>query len=206
MSNTRRKSQNLWKQPCQYYVWWVKLVIHFTSRHSACKNVNATQISIVSSNTSVSSQADFIWGIDKQEKTWFWFKWNPPWSFEGLGFNFVNKEVRKTMSHALRSNPANIRLDEDVLKKSWRRLSSSYSEGVLIKTNIFALIICLQKISWSRSVYLSWSYVFKKFLRDVLCTAKAVTYRRIWNLWSMHKICKSGRNFSSFSFSLYYIF
>ena len=42
--------------------------------------------------------------------------------------------------------PANIRLDEDVLKTSWRHLSSSSSEDVLIKTNMFALALRLQDV------------------------------------------------------------
>ena len=41
-----------------------------------------------------------------------------------------------------RASPANIRLDEDVLKTSWRHLSSSFSEDVF-------------KTSWSRPIYLS---------------------------------------------------
>ena len=54
--------------------------------------------------------------------------------------------------------PANIRLDEDVLKRSWRRLSSSSSEDVF-------------KTSWSRPIYSSWPYIFKTSSRrfqDVL--------------------------------------
>ena len=46
--------------------------------------------------------------------------------------------------------PANIRLNKDVLKTSWRRLLSSSSENVLIKTNMFALALRLQKTSWRR--------------------------------------------------------
>ena len=46
--------------------------------------------------------------------------------------------------------PANICLDEDVMKTSWRRLSSSFSEDVLIKTNIFTLVIRLQNTSSGR--------------------------------------------------------
>ena len=34
-------------------------------------------------------------------------------------------------------------------------------QDVLIKTNIFALLIRLQKTSWSRPIYSSWPYVFK---------------------------------------------
>ena len=58
-----------------------------------------------------------------------------------------------------------------LMKTSGRRLSSSSSEDVFIKTNIFALIIRLQKTSWSRPIYSSWPYVFKTFsrhLQDVL--------------------------------------
>ena len=43
----------------------------------------------------------------------------------------------------------NIRLDEDVL----------------IKKNIFALVIRLQKTFWSRPMYSSWPYIFKTFSR-----------------------------------------
>ena len=51
----------------------------------------------------------------------------------------------------------------------WRRLedSSSSSEDVLIKTNIFALVICHQKTSWSGPVYSSWPYVFKTSSRRI---------------------------------------
>ena len=41
-------------------------------------------------------------------------------------------------------------------KTSWRSL-----QDVLIKTNIFTLVIRLQKASWSRPIYSSWPYVFK---------------------------------------------
>ena len=48
-----------------------------------------------------------------------------------------------------------------LMKTSWRRLSSSSSEDVLIKMNMFALALRLQKTSWSRPIYSSWLYVFK---------------------------------------------
>ena len=51
--------------------------------------------------------------------------------------------------------PANIRLDEEVLKTSWRRLSCSCSEDVL-------------KTSSSRRIYSPYSYVFRRRLKDVL--------------------------------------
>ena len=57
--------------------------------------------------------------------------------------------------------PANIRLDEDVLKTPWRRLSSLSSEDVL-------------KTSSSRQIYSPYSYVFRRRLKDVfrLCLQK----------------------------------
>ena len=70
------------------------------------------------------------------------------------------------------TDPANIRLDEDVLKTSLRRLSSSSSEDVF-KTSWRRLdqdeYVCLSltssedvfKTSWSRPIYSSWLYVFK---------------------------------------------
>ena len=74
-------------------------------------------------------------------------------------------------------HPANICLDEDVwrcledvfrlrLQKTSFKTSFVFGfrrrlQDVLIKTNIFALVICLQKMSWSRPIYSSWSYVFK---------------------------------------------
>ena len=73
-------------------------------------------------------------------------------------FKIFNRALNKTI-------PANIRLDEDLLKTSWRRL-----QDVLIKTNIFTLLIRLQKTSsrpWSRPIYSSWSYVFKTSCQDV---------------------------------------
>ena len=68
--------------------------------------------------------------------------------------------------------PANIRLDEDVLKTSWKRLSSSSSEDIL-KTSWRHLdqdehvrlsltsSEDIFKTSWSRPIYSSWPYVFK---------------------------------------------
>ena len=46
-----------------------------------------------------------------------------------------------------RSIPANIRLDKDVLKTSWRCFSSSSSGDVFITANKFALALRLQKTS-----------------------------------------------------------
>ena len=48
-----------------------------------------------------------------------------------------------------------------LLKTSFILVFKRRLQDVLIKTNIFALLIRLQKTSWSRPIYSSWSYVFK---------------------------------------------
>ena len=50
------------------------------------------------------------------------------------------------------------------MKTSWKRLLFSSSEDAF-KTNIFAILMRLQKTPWSRPIYSSWSYVFKTFSR-----------------------------------------
>ena len=57
--------------------------------------------------------------------------------------------------------PVNIRFDEDVLKTSFVFVFRRRLQDVLIKTNMFALALRLQKTSWSRPIYSSWPYVFK---------------------------------------------
>ena len=67
--------------------------------------------------------------------------------------------------------PANIRLDEDVFKTSFVFVFRRRLQDVLIKSNMFALALRLQKTSWSRPIYSSWPYVFKTSSRrfqDVL--------------------------------------
>ena len=51
--------------------------------------------------------------------------------------------------------PANIRLDEDVLKTPWKRFSSSSSHNVF-------------KTSWLRRTCSLYSYIFRRRLQDVL--------------------------------------
>ena len=67
-------------------------------------------------------------------------------------------------------NLGNIPLDEDVLKTSWRRLSSLSSEDVLIKTNMFALALRLQKTSSRRlgqDQYIRLGHTSSRRLQDV---------------------------------------
>ena len=75
------------------------------------------------------------------------------------------------------TDPANIRLDEDVLKTSLRRLSSSSSEDVF-KTSWSSEYIHIThtssedvfKTSSSRPIYSSRSYVFKTSCKNVFKT------------------------------------
>ena len=79
-------------------------------------------------------------------------------------------------------SPANIRLDEYVLKTSWRRFSSSSSEDVF-KTSSRRLdpdeyvrltLRHVFKTSWSRPIFSPWPYVFKtssRCFRDVFKTS-----------------------------------
>ena len=80
------------------------------------------------------------------------------------------RKKRRTRTIWTRSCPANIRLDEDVLKTSWRRLSSSSSEDGLIKTNMFALALHIQKTSSRRlgqNQYIRPGYTSSRRLQDV---------------------------------------
>ena len=58
-----------------------------------------------------------------------------------------------------------------LLKTSFILVFKRRLQDVLIKTNIFALLIRLQKTSWSRPIYSSWSYVFKTSSRRLAKTS-----------------------------------
>ena len=67
--------------------------------------------------------------------------------------NFINHSMFTDMwtqsnMSPIYNYPTNIRLDEEMkkMKKSWRLLSSASSEDVLVKTNIFLLVIRLQDV------------------------------------------------------------
>ena len=99
-----------------------------------------------------------------------------------LSIIWIFKKLNSLKSNYLTNYPANICLDEDVLKTSWRRLSSSSSEDIL-KTSSRRLdqdkYVHLSltsseyvfKTSWSRPIYSSWPYVMKtssRHFQDVL--------------------------------------
>ena len=80
------------------------------------------------------------------------------------------QDVFKTSSRRLKTSCY------DVFKTSCKNIfktSSRRLQDVLIKTDIFAILIRLQKTSWTRPIYPAWSYVFKTFsrlLQDVFKT------------------------------------
>ena len=87
-----------------------------------------------------------------------------------------------------RNNPANIRLDEDVLKTSFVFVFRRRLQDVLIKANMFALALRLQKTSW-RSIYSSWRYVFKtssRCFQDVLQKRLQDIFKTSWKTSSGH--------------------
>ena len=57
---------------------------------------------------------------------------------------------------------------EDVFRLRLQKTSSRRLQEVLIKTNMFALALRLQKTSWSRPIYLPWS---SRPLQDVFKTS-----------------------------------
>ena len=64
----------------------------------------------------------------------------------------------------------NICIDEDILKKSWRCLSSSSSRDVLINSNIFASVIRLQKTlsrRFNQDQYIRLGHTSSKSLEHV---------------------------------------
>ena len=83
--------------------------------------------------------------------------------------------------------PANIRLDEDVLKTSWRRLSSSRrldeDEYILINHTFSEDVF---KTSWSRPIYSSCPCVFKTSSRDLQDCLK--TYHRVLKTYHQVKL------------------
>ena len=81
-------------------------------------------------------------------------------------FNVQTETAENKVQDALSNIPANIRLDEDVLKTSFVFVFRRRPQNVLIKTNIFVLTIRLQDVSQKR-----FQDVFKTFwkgLQDVL--------------------------------------
>ena len=70
--------------------------------------------------------------------------------------------------------PANIRLDEDVLKSSFAFVFRRRLQDVLIKTNIFTILIRLQKTSSRRldqDQYIRLGHMSSRLLQDVFKTS-----------------------------------
>ena len=76
-------------------------------------------------------------------------------------------------------------------------------QNVLIKTNMFALALRLQKTSWSRPIYSSWPYVFKTSSRRLQNVFKTCS-RRLQDVFktSSRRLAKtSSRHFQGVSSS-----
>ena len=96
----------------------------------------------------------------------------------------ATKPLDDEWPHLFCFTPANIRLDEDVLKTFWRRLSSSSSEDVFIKTNIFALLVRLQDVLIKTNIFvlaICLQDVFRTFSRRLQGMFKTSS-KRLQNL------------------------
>ena len=107
-------------------------------------------------------------------------------------FSFHNS-FRNSINCTL--NPANIRFDEEVLKTSWRRLSSSPSIGLdqdeYIRLNHTSSEDVF-KTSWSRPIFLSSPCVFKtssRRLLEVLKTSSRRLAKVFWRRIIRSRIC-----------------
>ena len=99
-----------------------------------------------------------------------------------------------------------------LMKTSWRRLSSSSSEDVLIKMNIFNLPNIFVLAIHLQGVFKTFSRrlqdVFQRYLQGVFKTCHQVKLfpwvTLLRNLWSVQKICKCNKNSSSFSITRWF--
>ena len=79
-----------------------------------------------------------------------------------------NFKIKNLCQKALKTFQANIRLDEDVLKTSWRRLSSLSSEDVLIKTNMSVLVFKASSRRLGQDQYIRLGHTSSRRFQDVL--------------------------------------
>ena len=85
-----------------------------------------------------------------------------------------------------RINPANIRLDKDVLKKSFVFVFRKRLQDVLIKTNIFALVIHLQETSSRRlgqDQYIRLGHTSSRCLQDVFKMSGKTSLRHLQDVF-----------------------
>ena len=90
-----------------------------------------------------------------------------------------NFKIKNLCQKALKTFQANIRLDEDVLKTSWRRLSSLSSEDVLIKTNMSVLVFKASSRRLGQDQYIRLGHTSSRRLQDVFKTSS----RRLQDIW-----------------------
>ena len=83
----------------------------------------------------------------------------------------MNFKIKNLCQKAFKTFQANIRLDEDVLKTSWRRLSSLSSEDVLIKTNMSVLVFKASSRRLGQDQYIRLGHTSSRRLQDVFKTS-----------------------------------
>ena len=97
----------------------------------------------------------------------------------------MNFKIKNLCQKTFKTFQANIRLDEDVLKMSFVFVFKRRLQDVLMKTNIFLLIIRLQKTSSRRlgqDQYIRLGYTSSRRLQDVFKTSS----RRLAKTSSRH--------------------
>ena len=91
-----------------------------------------------------------------------------------MSFRFIRRLLTGTINRVSSKHSSWWRRLEDVFRPRLQKTSSTHIHNVLIKTNIFALLMRLQdvfKTLWSRPVYSSWPFFFKTSSQSVFKTS-----------------------------------
>ena len=91
-----------------------------------------------------------------------------------------NFKIKNLCQKALKTFQANIRLDEDVLKTSWRRLSSLSSEDVLIKTNMSVLVFKASSRRLGQDQYIRLGHTSSRRLAKILQYVFKTSYTNVF--------------------------
>ena len=118
-------------------------------------------------------------------------------------FKIFSKRLAKASSRNL--TKTSLRHLEDVFKTFWRRFQDIFNTSCKDVFKTFSRCI----IKLNRLVNTSSRHI--QLFSEVYCKdgylQKDLSRSHSWEiLWSLYKICKSDKNFSSFSFLLYYTF
>ena len=105
----------------------------------------------------------------------------------------MNFKIKNLCQKAFKTFQANIRLDEDVLKTSWRRLSSLSSEDVLIKTNMSVLVFKASSRRLGQDQYIRLGHTSSRRLAKILQYVFKTSYTNVFKTSSrrLHNIFKT---------------